>query len=229
MHNPAGSPVFDGSDTSLSGNGAYSPHEGLWITQAFSGNVLKLQPGTGSGCVTSGPFKDLKVRLGTVVMPQYGSPNWTGSANPLGEGNERCLKRDLNAWVASTFTSFRNTTELILENNNVEMFQAIMQADDRYVVGQLGVHGGGHYTIGGDPGADPFISPGDPGFYLHHAQIDRVFWIWQMLDFQHRQVSTMAYPSALTLATYGLPTNTRCRAFGAPVHCRTCRQVPMSR
>lgn len=162
-------------------------------------------------------------------MPQYGSPNWTGSANPLGEGNERCLKRDLNAWVASTFTSFRNTTELILENNNVEMFQAIMQADDRYVVGQLGVHGGGHYTIGGDPGADPFISPGDPGFYLHHAQIDRVFWIWQMLDFQHRQVSTMAYPSALTLATYGLPTNTRCRAFGAPVHCRTCRQVPMSR
>ena len=51
----------------------------------------------------------------------------------------------------------------------------------------LGIHGGGHYTIGGDPGADPFISPGDPAFYLHHSQIDRVYWIWQMLDFPNRQ------------------------------------------
>ena len=29
---------------------------------------------------------------------------------------------------------------------------------------------------------DLFVSPGDPAFYLHHAQIDRVYWIWQNLD-----------------------------------------------
>lgn len=46
----------------------------------------------------------------------------------------------------------------------------------------LGVHGGGHYSMGGDPGRDFFVSPGDPLFYLHHAQIDRVWWIWQQLD-----------------------------------------------
>ncbi|KAI7774478.1 hypothetical protein LA080_008311 [Diaporthe eres] len=43
----------------------------------------------------------------------------------------------------------------------------------------LGVHIGGHYTIGGDPGGDFFVSPGDPAFYLHHGMIDRIWWIWQ--------------------------------------------------
>lgn len=27
-----------------------------------------------------------------------------------------------------------------------------------------------------------YTSPGDPLFYLHHAQIDRVWWLWQLLD-----------------------------------------------
>ena len=44
---------------------------------------------------------------------------------------------------------------------------------------QIGVHGGGHYSLGGDPGNDVYVSPGDPAFYLHHAMIDRVWWIWQ--------------------------------------------------
>jgi len=43
--------------------------------------------------------------------------------------------------------------------------------------------------MGGDPGSDPFISPGDPAFYLHHGQVDRVYWIWQNLDFANRKVS----------------------------------------
>lgn len=45
----------------------------------------------------------------------------------------------------------------------------------------------GHYTIGGDPGGDFFVSPGDPAFFLHHAQIDRVWWIWQNQDLANRQ------------------------------------------
>jgi len=45
----------------------------------------------------------------------------------------------------------------------------------------------GHYTIGGDPGGDFFASPGDPAFWLHHAQIDRIWWIWQNQDFKNRQ------------------------------------------
>jgi Common central domain of tyrosinase len=30
----------------------------------------------------------------------------------------------------------------------------------------------------GDPGADLFTSPGDPAFYLHHGQIDRLWTLW---------------------------------------------------
>jgi tyrosinase len=76
----------------------------------------------------------------------------------------------------------------------------------------LGVHAGGHFWVGGDPGKSPssppqtpspskkkntptntlpggdlFASPGDPYFFLHHAQIDRTWWIWQNQDLKTRQ------------------------------------------
>ncbi len=200
VRNPAASPVFDGSETSLGGNGEFIPHSGMILTEALNPDALiPLPPGTGGGCVRTGPFANMTVHIGPVALAQYGTSNTTSVANPL-DDNARCLKRDLNAGVASRFTTFRNTTSLILRNQDVEHFQAIMQADPRYVHGELGVHGGGHFTIGGDPGADPFISPGDPAFFLHHSQIDRVYWIWQMLDFPNRQVSL---PSLLLDATKG--------------------------
>jgi tyrosinase len=34
---------------------------------------------------------------------------------------------------------------------------------------------------------DFYVSPGDPYFWLHHAMIDRVWWIWQAQDFANRQ------------------------------------------
>ncbi|KAK3936851.1 tyrosinase-like protein [Diplogelasinospora grovesii] len=186
VNSPRDSPVFDGSDTSLGSDGAYVQHEGLQLAQPGVDSVVSIAPGTGGGCVYAGPFANMTVHLGPVAMPLYGSTNSTGEANPVAD-NPRCLKRDLNADSARRWTTFRNTTDLILNNQNVEWFQAIMQGDPRYGLGSLGVPGGGHYIIGGDPGSDPFISPGDPVFYLHHAQIDRIYWIWQMLDFANRQ------------------------------------------
>ncbi|KAH6847425.1 hypothetical protein B0I37DRAFT_144785 [Chaetomium sp. MPI-CAGE-AT-0009] len=186
INDPAASPVFDGSETSLGGNGEYIPHEGIILTEPLNPAVLiPLPAGSGGGCVTTGPFANMTVHIGPVALAQYGTTNSTSSANPLGD-NARCLKRDLNAGVASKYTSFLNTTALILENTDVEHFQGVMQGDPRYGI-QMGVHGGGHYTIGGDPGADPFISSGDPAFFLHHSQIDRVYWIWQMLDLANRK------------------------------------------
>ena len=52
-----------------------------------------------------------------------------------------------------------------------------MQGD--FAAGFLGIHTSGHFFTGGDPGGDLFSSVGDPFFYLQHAQIDRVWWIWQ--------------------------------------------------
>ena len=50
----------------------------------------------------------------------------------------------------------------------------------------MGVHAAGHFTIGGDPGGDFYTSPGDPTFFLHHAQVDRTWWMWQNQDPAHR-------------------------------------------
>ncbi|KAK0647982.1 hypothetical protein B0T16DRAFT_444199 [Cercophora newfieldiana] len=188
VNNPAASPVFDGSATSLGGNGQYIPHQGMILTEPLDPTALiPTPPGTGGGCVTTGPFANMVVNIGAVALAQYGTSEVYASPDPLADGNQRCLKRDLNAGIAKRYTSFYNTTSLILSYNNIEKFQAHMQADPRYVHGELGVHGGGHFTIGGDPGGDPFISPGDPAFYLHHGQIDRVYWIWQALDFNNRK------------------------------------------
>lgn len=186
VEDPSKSPVFDGTPTSLSGNGEYIPHAGLELAQPLATTVVTLAPGTGGGCVETGPFANMTTRLGPVAMPNYGNTNFTSSADPLA-ANPRCWKRDLNADSAQRFTTFRNTTDLITSYDTVEFFQAIMQGDTRYVLNNLGVHGGGHFIIGGDPGSDPFISPGDPAFYLHHGQVDRVYWIWQMMDFENRQ------------------------------------------
>jgi len=190
VNNPAASPVFDGSATSLGGNGQYFPHSGLILAEPLSTTALiPLPAGSGGGCVTTGPFANMVVNIGAQALAQYGTTVPYAAADPLGDGNQRCLKRDLNAGVAKRYNTFYNTTSLILNRNNIEQFQAHMQADPRYVHGELGIHGGGHFIIGGDPGGDPFISPGDPAFFLHHGQIDRVYWIWQMLDFNNRQVS----------------------------------------
>jgi tyrosinase len=57
---PRRSPVFDGSATSMSGNGETIPHGGTFVS-AFGLNVT-LPPGTGGGCVKDGPFANLQVR-----------------------------------------------------------------------------------------------------------------------------------------------------------------------
>ena len=50
----------------------------------------------------------------------------------------------------------------------------------RFSDGFLGLHAAGHFSIGGDAG-DIFSSPVDPVFFLHHAMVDRVYWLWQAL------------------------------------------------
>lgn len=130
------SPLFDGSATSLGSNGEK-------ITNRTSGPIPGMEMpgaplGTGGGCVHSGPFVNYTVNMGPVVDP-----------DPT-RYNPRCLKRDLNPYICKNWASLRNTTTLILDSPNIELFQAIMQGDARYPEAQgllFGVHGGGHYTI----------------------------------------------------------------------------------
>jgi tyrosinase len=90
-------------------------------------------PGTGGGCLLSGPFSNFTVNLG---------PNT--ARDPL-KYNPRCIKRDLNTNICSRYSSLRNTTDVILNSPNLEIFQAIVQGDTRWPEGTrvgMAVHGG---------------------------------------------------------------------------------------
>ncbi|KAI9675738.1 MAG: hypothetical protein M1817_001105 [Caeruleum heppii] len=176
---PARSPVFDGSEFSMSGNGRKVNKSGVTLRMG-SYEPIHLPPGTGGGCVRTGPFKHMTVNLGPVSLD--------GTSNPRGDGmgyNPRCLKRDLNAYISSRWTQSRDIDRLLSTSKDIWTFQMAMQGVPGS--GELGVHGGGHYTWGGDPGGDLYTSPGDPVFYLHHAQIDRLWAVWQGQDVEGRR------------------------------------------
>jgi tyrosinase len=99
--------------------------------------------------------------------------------------NPRCLRRDISRAASSGWTKDSDVVSLIHDNKNFLNFTTNMQGN--FEQGFLGVHTGGHFTIGGDPGGDLFVSPGDPAFFLHHAMIDRTYWTWQNQDVASRQ------------------------------------------
>jgi hypothetical protein len=154
---PRKSPLFDGSDTSISDGGAYvGGRNYTCLPSEAAGCPIKLQPGYGGGCV-SGPLANWTVTLGPIQTKAKGI-----KPNPQADGlgyNPRCLSRDLNKHAAY-YSRDEVITELIKNSKDVLSFQNRMQGD--FPSGYLGVHSAGHYTIGGDAGSDFFNSPSDP-------------------------------------------------------------------
>ena len=173
---PQDSPLFTGDAYSMGSNGAYiASRSGVYLGNQ---NVV-IPPGTGGGCITSGPFSNYTANLGPLDTTDLGDFDY----------NPHCVTRDLNSWVSTRFTSWENVTTLLLNNNYVEAFQGVMQADSNYLpTGNFGVHGGGHFTLGSQSTMSDFeSSPADPVFYLHHGMIDRLWTVWQGLDLPGRQ------------------------------------------
>lgn len=143
------SPLFDGSATSLSGNGAPITNQADIVLGASTGlPPIYLPPGTGGGCVTSGPFKNMSVNLGPVAL---GQPGGTSSGSgPVVPGqfswNPRCLKRDLSTAVNRRYANASSVVGLVLGSDDVDAFQMAMQGVPGS--GSIGVHGGGHYSLG---------------------------------------------------------------------------------
>lgn len=133
---PQKSPLFDGSETSLGSDGA--PETGTGAGGGFGG-FPGMAGGTGGGCVMSGPFSNYTVNLGPSTV-----------AEPLAY-NPRCIKRNLNGQICGTNASLRNTTDVITQSPDIELFQAFLQGDMRYPEARgfgMATHGGGHFTIG---------------------------------------------------------------------------------
>ncbi|KAM3422209.1 hypothetical protein BST61_g2574 [Cercospora zeina] len=176
-------PIFDGSDSSLGGNGAPEPAKVPIVFSNETTPVTVVSPAGGGGCVTSGPFKNMSVNLGPVGLAGYGPTFITPNPRTDGLGhNPRCLRRDLSVEAASGASDY-NVTTLLANSPDIATFQNVFQGPFAFSPPQrfYGAHASGHYIVGGDPGGDFYTSPGDPWFYLHHAQVDRVYWIWQNL------------------------------------------------
>ncbi|KAF2458395.1 hypothetical protein BDY21DRAFT_342393 [Lineolata rhizophorae] len=171
---PLESVMFSGSDTSMSGNGEYIEHEGHRLGMSSD----PVPPGKGGGCVQSGPFANMTVNLGPVMV----SLDIEVPANPQSDGyglNPRCIRRDIGDFFTSQYLLPDQLATHIESTDNVLTFQTTLQTDTAEA---YSFHTGGHYTIWGDPGGDFLVSPGDPMFWLHHGQVDRHWWIWQNQD-----------------------------------------------
>jgi tyrosinase len=75
--------------------------------------------------------------------------------------NPRCLRRDISK-EAAKWTTTEQVVDLIKNETDIWDYETTMQGD--FPSGFLGLHSGGHYTIGGDPGGVswPFLI-----LYLH--------------------------------------------------------------
>ncbi|KFA68508.1 hypothetical protein S40285_05385 [Stachybotrys chlorohalonatus IBT 40285] len=171
------SPLYDGSDTSFGGDGEFFAHNG---SLAATGAV-HFPSGRGGGCIQSGPFKDYVVNLGPIRPGMQGlEPSPTGN---LGY-NPHCLRRDLTQEALSymTATNLLNIT-VGAASGSISLFQNELQG--RFGDAFAGMHSAGHYVAGGD-GSDVFASVTEPTFFLHHAMVDRLYWVWQVL---HRPIA----------------------------------------
>ncbi|RDL37586.1 uncharacterized protein BP5553_05019 [Venustampulla echinocandica] len=174
---PQDSPMFDGSPYSMGGNGEFIPHDPLVLLPPVEGAnpPIVIDAGLGGGCVQSGPFSNMSVNLGPIGLTN--TP--PGPDGGLGY-NPRCLKRDVGPFCLQKYNNYTRIWNLMTQRHNIRDFQLDLEGPPG--TGDLGPHGGGHFAIGGDPGGDLFTSPGDPAFYLHHGQVDRLWTLWQALD-----------------------------------------------
>jgi len=129
-----------------------------------------------------------------------------GPANDL-TGNPRCLSRDFSPSFAGRYLGV-NVTRHTISQSDYGHFDSVVQGGPSFELS--GLHGGGHYGVGGTLGemGDLYNSPAgekiygpsidsnieffslfpDPVFYLHHANLDRVWWSWQKKDLARRLV-----------------------------------------
>lgn len=169
-------PVFD-SVNGFGGNGPFVDTSNFTQTNV----PVKIPNKTGGGCVQDGAFKDMTVTLG---------PGPSLASNP------RCLTRDFSYWLISR-TLTKSVVDWTFEATSFAVFDHRVQGVGIEPEGMT-IHAGGHLGVGGDIGeiGNMYSSPGDPLFYLHHANLDRLWDQWQRKDFTKR-VKDMTGPDTM--------------------------------
>ncbi|KJA26867.1 hypothetical protein HYPSUDRAFT_132147 [Hypholoma sublateritium FD-334 SS-4] len=148
-------PVFD-SVLGFGGNGPYTE-------EGFVSDPFDIPDRTGGGCVPDGPFAKQTLNIG----PGYSVTS-----------NSSCLKRDISPEIVLR-TLNSSVVAHTLAQPDFESFDIAVQGGT--TIDTFTIHAGGHLGIGGKFGtiADVYSSPNDPLFYLHHANLDRIWAEWQ--------------------------------------------------
>ncbi|CZR69147.1 uncharacterized protein PAC_19047 [Phialocephala subalpina] len=159
------SPIFD-PVYGFGGNGAYIAN---WT--GFFGNSTPTN--SGGGCIQDGPFV-----------------NYNLSVGPGTSVTSHCIVRNFN----SNFAYLGNSTQVAntTKQPNFEAFR--QESGGAFKPPPFKIHDSGHGMISGEMG-NVFSSPGDPLFYLHHANLDRVWAIWQDMDLEARLTDISGYTS----------------------------------
>ncbi|KAF2971331.1 hypothetical protein GQX73_g2217 [Xylaria multiplex] len=178
------STLFDGSSSSLGGDGEHVQNQSAYVIGPEEAQKVKpvlkegdtLPLGSGGGCVVEGPFANRTVYLGPfpITYSRAGLPeDWK-------EPNPHCFNRELSSTTLELLSN-ADAVKNLLDSTDITQFQARLNP----------IHRGGHLGVGGIGGqmADFFASPLDPAFWLHHAQIDRLWAIFQDQDPAERRYS----------------------------------------
>ncbi|KAH7018046.1 uncharacterized protein B0I36DRAFT_435445 [Microdochium trichocladiopsis] len=153
------SPVLD-PVTGFGGNGPYIPD----AEAAAFPNLPFVVPGrSGGGCVPNGPFAKRNVSLALGDTLGY---------------DPHCLRRDISPYIVTQAGNASVVNWALAAPNFYEFnirLQGGLQPD------QMTLHASVHIGIGGNSGdiANVNSSPGDPLFFLHHANLDRIWEQWQ--------------------------------------------------
>ncbi|KAF9895128.1 hypothetical protein FE257_000030 [Aspergillus nanangensis] len=140
------------------GNGEYAEH-------TPANNPLNISGGTGGGCVQDGPFRE-----GHFVT------NFP---------TRSCLKRDFIPWIFNTFGQ-QSVVDSVQSQPDYATWALAIEGIPSFDVPNI--HASGHFGVGGVLGqaGNAYNSPGEPLFYLHHGNLDRIFWEWQQQDLATR-------------------------------------------
>lgn len=171
----ADSPIFDGSDTSLGSNGRASDL-----------------------CIEEGPFSNATINFGpftSVVTFDVTQPtNWQ-------ESKPQCIQRQFRDETLASNNNQSNIDALVASPDITTVLRWLNGAGLLFGFTERGIHGGGHYSVGGIM-SDFFGSPQDPAFFLHHAQVDRLWAAWQdahpALRYTYNGTGTIFNPVGVT-------------------------------
>ncbi|CAG9981060.1 unnamed protein product [Clonostachys byssicola] len=165
------SPYFDGSETSQGGNGVYQEHNDTVITP-----LVTIPSETGGGCIT-GPYANNMANISAT------EPFFSGvKTGELFAYEPRCIRRDISTNLAQSWATDNYTVDQLTNPDFQTDFGAFQNQLDNVgsnTNGRWPLHLYGHYAMNGDPGGDFYNSPNEPMFWLNHANIDRLWWIWQ--------------------------------------------------